>query len=319
MYGGEIKVENITEDNQKKIAIIVKPELTSFISGIQHILSESYNLKTIKVNNIKDAKQDIEWADLVWYEFGNELAITGTNMYPDKKSIIRVHGYEVINGYIAHINNKNTNYIFVADHVRNMLNIPEINNKITIIKNCVNIDKYTFANHTQGNKIAFVGNFNTKKNPALAVMILNELVNKMGLDYEMHWAGDMQDIRLYAYVGHLIVALKLQNKFFLYKKVDTNTFLEDKNYFLSTSIHEGYGMAILEAMCKGIKPIINNFYIADEFYPKKYIFNDINEAVQLITSDKYNSYEYRKFAEENREEKQLKSVNDLVSSLLDNN
>jgi len=98
--------------------------------------------------------------------------------------------------------------------------------------------------------------------------------------------------------------------------VDTNTFLEDKNYFLSTSIHEGYGMAILEAMSKGIKPIIHNFYVADEFYPQKYLFNSVKEAVRMITSDDYDSAEYRDFAIQNDESKQLQAVAEIVNNLL---
>ena len=73
--------------------------------------------------------------------------------------------------------------------------------------------------------------------------------------------------------------------------------LEDKNYILSTSIHESFGYNIAEAMVKGIKPVIYNFPYSKEIWDQKYLFNTIDEAVSLITEDNYVSYEYRDFVE----------------------
>jgi len=301
---------------RKKIAILYKPGLGTFLDGIRQGLSKEYLVETIQVANLDHFKDRVEDADLVWYEFGNELAIEGTKRF-DKKSIVRVHGYEVINGLVQDIYHPNVSrYLFVADHVRNMVNIPEIADKVSIIRNGVNTSKYTFAEHQHGRKIAFVGNFNTKKNPGLAIQILHELVNVGRGDYELHWAGDMQDVWLYAYTMNLVHAMGLQDRFFLYQHVNTNTFLEDKDYFLSTSMHEGYGMAILEAMSKGIKPIIHNFYIADEFYPMQYVFNSISSAVEMIKDEPYDSTEYRQFAERHSETKQLEKISELVREVI---
>ncbi len=301
---------------RKKIVVLYKPGLDTFIHGIRRELAKEYLVETIQVANLAHFKERIQDADLIWYEFGNELAIEGTKRF-NIKSIVRVHGYEVINGFIQDIYHPNVSrYLFVADHVMNMVDIPEIADKVTIIRNGVNTDKYTYSERHHGRKIAFVGNFNTKKNPALAVQILHELVNTQKGDYELHWAGDMQDARLYAYVMNIVHAMGLQDRFFLYQHVDTNAFLEDKDYFLSTSMHEGYGMAILEAMSKGIKPIIHNFYIADEFYPMQYVFNSISRAVEMIKDEPYDSLEYRQFAERHSEERQLEKICELVREVI---
>ncbi len=313
---GEINHEMATE--RKKIAIVVAPTLTSFINGIRHELAKDYIVQTAVVNNIEHAKEYIEWADLVWYEFANELAIAGTHQYPAKQTIVRVHGYEVFGGFVNKVNHDNVSqYIFVADHVREHAQIPEIEDKVTIIHNGVDTSAYTYAEHKPGKKIAFVGNFHSKKNPMLALQILNELVNVGGGDYEFHWAGDMQDTRLYTYITHMVKAMGLQDRFFYHPRVNTNEFLEDKDFFLSTSTLEGYGMAIMEAMSKGIKPIIHNFYVAGDFYPQKYIFNTVKEAVKMIDSDAYDSEEYRAFAESHDENKrQLPAISDVVRNLL---
>ena len=59
---------------------------------------------------------------------------------------------------------------------------------------------------------------------------------------------------------------------------------------------EGYGYSIMEAMAKGIKPVIHNFFEAKYFYPKEYLYNTIDEAVTNITNVRnYNSKEYREW------------------------
>ncbi|HPB88201.1 MAG TPA: glycosyltransferase, partial [Thermotogota bacterium] len=80
--------------------------------------------------------------------------------------------------------------------------------------------------------------------------------------------------------------------------------------------HEGYGMAILEAMSKGIKPIIHNFYVADEFYSEQYLFNTVGQAVDMITNEPYDSTEYRRFAEQHNETKQLEEISELVREVM---
>ena len=66
-----------------------------------------------------------------------------------------------------------------------------------------------------------------------------------------------------------------------------------------SSIDEGLCFAAAEAMCSGIKPILHNCEGIKDHYDKKYIFNTIDEAVNMITSSEYNSQEYRKFIVKN--------------------
>jgi hypothetical protein len=70
-------------------------------------------------------------------------------------------------------------------------------------------------------------------------------------------------------------------------------FWEDKNYLLHTSIHEGHSYAIMEAMARGIKPIIHNFRGAKELYPDIDIFNTIDGAANEIMNKDYYSKMYR--------------------------
>ena len=74
-----------------------------------------------------------------------------------------------------------------------------------------------------------------------------------------------------------------------------NKFLEDMNYAICFSKKETFSYAIAEGMCKGLKPIIHDFYGAEDIWDKKYIWDTIDEAIKMTINDDYNPYEYRKY------------------------
>jgi len=89
-------------------------------------------------------------------------------------------------------------------------------------------------------------------------------------------------------------------------------FLEDKNYVLSTSVHESFGYNIAEAMAVGIKPVVHNFYGAKMLWMEDTLFNFIEEIPQILEFD-YRSEVYRTFVEENYSfEKQIRQIEDVL-------
>lgn len=55
----------------------------------------------------------------------------------------------------------------------------------------------------------------------------------------------------------------------------------------------------MEAMAKGIKPLIHNFVGAKNIYPEKYLWNSISEFLELILENEYNSKDYRDLIKDN--------------------
>jgi len=51
-------------------------------------------------------------------------------------------------------------------------------------------------------------------------------------------------------------------------------------------------------MAMGIKPVIHDFYDAKELFDPQWLFRTVDEAVQMITSDDYDSAYYRAFVEQ---------------------
>ncbi len=307
---------NVKQDT--KIAFLCLPGLDDFLKDIVETFSLGYDVKLVVTTDGNQISEAIEWADIVWLEWANDLAIFATNQVPEiqnKKVVCRLHGYEAFNENV--LNKINWDFIdrmiFVADHVREdafetcskIKNIP-----YTMVYNGIDLDKITYNRRTKGKKICFSGYINYKKNPMLMIQILSKLL-KIDSEYKVYWVGKHQDIRIDKYMNYILKDLKIEDNFvFEGWTSNIDSWLEGKNYFLSTSIHEGYGVAIMEAMAKGIKPIIHNFYAARGYYPDELIYNTIDEAVEKITEESYDSESYRRFIEDNYSlEEQIESIN----------
>jgi len=311
---------NIKQDT--KIAFLCLPGLDNFLKDIVETFSLGYDVKLVVTTDGNQIAEAIKWADIVWLEWANDLAIFATNNVPEiqnKKVVCRLHGYEAFNGNVLSKINWNfiDRMIFVADHVREdayescpqMKSVP-----YTMVYNAIDLDKFTFNKRTKGKRICFSGYVNYKKNPMLMIQILNKLL-KIDEGYKIEWVGKHQDIRIAKYLQHILRDMGIEDKFIFHDWTDNiNEWLEDKHYFLSTSIHEGYGVAIMEAMAKGIKPVIHNFYEARGFYPDTLIYNTIDEAVDKITEQTYDSESYRRFIEDNYSlEKQIDNIYHMLT------
>lgn len=309
--------------SKQRLQIICAKGLDNFIDDIIINLSNDYQVKKFIITNQNDIFKAIDWADIVWFEWANEVAIIGSNYYSlsKKPAIIRLHSYEALVYFPTQINWKNIdNLIFVAPHILDIVKsyIPNIEDLVNtnIIYNGVNLSKYTYKKRNKGFNIAWVANINYKKNPALIIQIMDKLV-KINPRYKLHIAGAFQDLRYKVYFDYIIKKMSLQDNIIFYGWVDDiNKWWEDKNYLLSTSIHESFGYNIAEAMAKGIKPIIHNFMGSEELFIKNTIYNNIDEAVNLITEDTYESEKYRKFIEDNYFlENQISKIKKLLNNL----
>jgi len=119
-------------------------------------------------------------------------------------------------------------------------------------------------------------------------------------------------LRYHFYFTHLLKETGLEkNVVFQGYVKNIEEFLEDKNFVLSTSVHESFGYSIAEAMACGIKPLIHNFCGSESLWPKDLIFNFIDEIPTLVSSE-YNSEAYRRFVENRYSlEKQISGISKI--------
>ncbi len=305
----------------EKLAILCLPGLDSFIKDIYEVFKNIFETKLVISNNAEQIKQAYDWADIVWIEWGNDLAVFVTNNFEKKgkKIVCRIHSYEVFAGFPLKINwDKVDKLIFVANHIREEFfhKYPEIGskllNKIMIVSNGLNLNKFVFKERQKGRKIATVALIRHTKNPQMWLQVLKTLLRK-DPKYELHIAGNFQDVECEYYMRNYIQTFHLEQNVFFYGYINNvNEFLRDKNFILSTSIREGHPYNIMEALASGIKPIIGYYPGVFEQFPKELIFSDFEDVVNIVEGE-YESEKYRRFVEDNYSlEKQMLAFYEIL-------
>lgn len=307
----------------KKIVFFLKGD-DKFINEIIESLSAQYETKKIIIKTLKDINLIdlwMKWADICWFEWCDDLVIYGSKLELAKDRIIicRLHSYEAFSQYPYMVNWSCVNrLVFVSEDIRKYVTKNfRINEDITVvIPNGIDLGKWKYQSRMPGFKLAFVGYINYKKGPMLLLQTLKAMYDQDNR-FKLHIAGKYQDPRYELYFRQMTGELGLENNFF-YEGWQENMdqWLEDKNYILCTSVLESQNLSVMQAMAKGIKPVIHNFAGAAGIYPKKYLWNTIGEAVQMIAEGSYDSIEYRDYISSNYSiEKQSEAINSMLNEL----
>ena len=119
-----INIVNLDDFRKKHIAVLCLPGLESFLPAIVEHLSKKHFVRICYSKSLQEMEELIAWADLIWVEWANELAIELTQkskVLAEKQVILRIHSYEVLSGFLQHIVwSKISAIIFVAEHIKNL-------------------------------------------------------------------------------------------------------------------------------------------------------------------------------------------------------
>lgn len=295
-----------------------------FICSVSDKLSEQFEVKLITLSSTQDFKlidQWMAWADISWFEWCDDLIAYGSKleMASHKKIICRLHSYEAFTNYPSRVNWSNVDkLIFVSKDIQEYVvgNFSVSRDITAVIPNGVDLDKINYRQRTPGFNVAYAGYINYKKGPMLLLQAFKEIYDA-DRSYRFYIAGIYQDPRYFLYFKQMVRELGLENNFFFEGwQTDINKWLEDKDYIICSSVLESQNMSVMQAMAKGIKPVIHNFAGAKGIYPAKYIWNTVREAAAMVTDRNYSSEEYRNFIRDNYSiKKQLEDINSLIGLL----
>ncbi|MBV4445942.1 methyltransferase domain-containing protein [Clostridium tyrobutyricum] len=311
--------------NRLKLVFFVKQGMDSFLGDIIDGLSDEYITKKVIVNDYKQIDKGMHWADICWFEWCDELVMYGSKLLlaSEKKIICRIHGYEVYTDFTKKTNWKNIDdLIIVAPHIRRIFeestkNIDKGNLRIHTIFCGINLNKYPLNIKKKGYNLGYLGYINFKKNMPLTLDIFKKL-HDIDSRYKLYIAGQFQDARTLSYFEYFI------NEYKLYKNIIFDGWQNEKqkiawlkkiDYIIISSIDEGLCFAAAESMVSGIKPILHNCEGLKDHYDKRYIFNSLDEAVDMIMSEDYDSKNYRKFIESNYSlNEEIKKIEQVIES-----
>ena len=211
--------------------------------------------------------------------------------------------------------------MFINDYMRNWIvekytaSVKKPSCPIYTTKLGVDLARWTYRERkgAELKKIGWLNNFWSGKGVELLCQIIYNVV-KRDPEYHFDVVGSGSEPWLEKYFEKFIERNGLKDNVTRNDSVAVvNDWMEDKDFILSTSMKECMSLPMVEAMAKGIRPIIHNWWGADELFPKELVFNSVDEAMDMIFNQSYKSAEYRKFVEENHNnDTQLNLLNKIM-------
>ena len=306
-----------------KLAFLCAPGMQNFIGDIVRHFEVDYQVRTCYDGSNKTLNEVIAWADIIWVEWANELAVAITHGLPltvDKRVICRLHSYEAFAPFLQQIKwERVDDLIFVAPHIRDytLQQVPGLDQKVKrihVVPNGIDLQRFVPIERRPGKNLAFLGYINYKKGPMLLLHAFAEL-RRQYPTYRLFLGGAFQDDRYQLYFQQMTREMELGDGVVFDGWIeDVPAWLADKHYIVSTSVLEAHPVGIMEAMACGVKPIVHNFVGARNIFDSSHIWNSINDFVTMVRSRDYDSHAYRAFIENNYSlERQLSSLNELMT------
>ncbi|MEZ4701575.1 MAG: glycosyltransferase [Rhodothermales bacterium] len=290
---------------KRKMTLFVRAGFDQFLDDLIGGLSRHYDVKKAVISRIEEVEPLMEQADICWFEWCDELIVHASKLDAARRKpiVCRLHRYEVFTPMPAQVQWENVDSLMlVTEHLITILRstVPGIEERVqvSVVHNGVATERYRFTPRSQGYNIASVGYIHSRKNPMLLLQIMAKLV-RFDARYKLYVAGQFQEPLVQIYWNHMVAEMGLKDnvRFDGWQK-DIGAWLADKQYLLSTSMHESFGYSIAEAMACGIKPVVHNFPFAGGIWPEQVLFNTVDEAVGMVTSNVYSSKAYRDFVEQ---------------------
>lgn len=289
-------------------------------------IKEYWEKKGHEVRFERGASQFIaQWADLYYFDWSDNNIHYIMNLYngkdtdpqhftpdwdPNKKPkiVVRAIDWDV---WIGHARSQELvnfvdQWICIAPHIERKLRAEAEYfpvSKLKLIRPGVNLDRFTLkTKETDGYQIGMVlGDMWWYKNHMGGLDIFYELA-KDDPKWHLHIRGQHESGEYNKVMyDHFIESRGLKDRVTLYDHVeDMNDWYENIDILLHPGMKETFCYAVGEAMAKGIRPVINNFYGAEDIWPREYLYNHGGEAIhKILAGEEKPKEEYRKHIEDN--------------------
>lgn len=285
---------------------------TKFLKDIISHFTPRYQVKVYTGSTDAEMLEALQGCDIAFFEWCTEQVVRATSLPKVCKIVVRLHRYEAFRPWIAQVNWNNVDVLVTVGNstVHRQLEkaVPDLRRRTRLepIPNGVDLTKFNFIDRKKGKNLAVVGHINYWKNPMLLLQCFHRL-HKLDKEYKLYFAGIYQDDGvLQQYVEQMIDELGLRGAvFFEGWQQDVAGWLQDKNYILVGSMVEGHPVNVLEAMARGLKPVIHTFPGCRDFFPPEMLYRTPEEFCDRILKDGYEPAQYRQFVAERFSQQQM--------------
>lgn len=253
-------------------------------------------------HNVHDESQSrklVEWADVVIAEWGLGNAVWySKNKKPNQSLIVRMHLQEKNTPFPKKVLWENVDQIvFIAPGLKKEMieHFPFLpQEKIKVIFNLVDTDFLNKEKLPDSNfNIGLMGISPSRKRLDMALDIFEKLwiqdnrytlFVKGHLPNQYQWLWNRKNERKYFEEAfRRINSSAWSNSVVFEGWGDVSEWYRKINFVLSPSDFESFHLAVAEGMASKTIPVIRNWFGADLLYPKKYIFETVQEAVDIVT------------------------------------
>lgn len=244
------------------------------------------------------------WCDLYYINFWDNNVHAAYHWHQDHpewekpKYAVRAIDWEVWCGLVRDQRIVDwVDYAFcIAPHIERKLRA-EANwgEKLHLIPCGINVDKFTFKKQFGGysvlipcNEIDWI-----LKNVAEGIKIFGGVVEKSPIELPWSltirgkWTQGNEYFKVYFY--DLIKKLGITDRVIIVDQEvpDYNEFLEQFDYCLVPSFKEAFSYVTGECAAKGIIPVLNHWYGAEEIWPREWLYSRVDEAVSMFYRGDY--------------------------------
>ncbi len=255
----------------------------SFLDPILNDLRPDNEIRLFTSGTEEQMLEMLEWCDVAWFEWCDNLVIASSRMPKRCKIICRLHSYEAFTDMPRQVDWSKIDHLVLVNRSVQELLKRSVDPRVTIsvIHNGVDTEKFSIpAGKKYGKRICSIGYINYKKNPALLLYCF-KAIHDYDNRYRFHIAGTHQDPRIQIYFEHLVPKLQIPISFDGWVE-DVPGYLRDKDYVISTSLFESFHYSIAEGMASGLAPLIHDWLGASYLYPEEFLFTTPQHCVALV-------------------------------------
>lgn len=248
-------------------------------------------------HNIKESFDLINWADVVFCEWGlGNSVFYSKNKKKGQKLIVRLHRQELETNYLTRAKIENIDkFITVSPYIyeefSRKFTLPR--EKMQLIYNNIDLNKFTNKDFEKRKfHIGMVGYLPKLKRLDLALDIFEELYKKDNRYHihfkgkkpeELRWLWRIDDEReFYNSQFKRIESAEWKDNVIFEPFGDVVDFYNKIEIILSVSDIESFHLAAAEGMSCGAIPVISNWEGSDTIYNSTFILDDLNNIAQYI-------------------------------------
>ena len=268
------------------------------ITDIDNYIVELFTYNGHIIQRKKQLLKLLPKVKIIFCEWGlGNISFLSNNKLPGQKLIVRVHLQEFRTNYLKETNWENVDtVIFISQFQfdRFKLQFPQFSEKCKLIFNVIDSNSFDKKKSIDAKfNLGMMGILPYRKWPHLGIEILYEL-RKHDVRYklsikskkpeELGWLWERPEEReYYDSFYKLIKSYNLTDSVvFEPHDNDVQDWFSNIGFVLSTSEFEGSHQSVAEGMAAGSIPIIRNWDGSTPLYPKKYTFEIIKDAVDII-------------------------------------